>query len=325
MGIETGIQWTDHSFNPWWGCARVSPGCVHCYAETMAARWGTKWGTQAERRFFGDKHWNEPERWNKAAEKAGVRRRVFCASMADVFEDRRDLDVHRARLWKLITRTPNLDWQLLTKRPEHADRLWAQAMVDAFDGLPLIGPRWLSNVWLGTSVEDQKRADERIPELLGVPAAVRFLSVEPLLGPVDLGRYLWDDGESVEGIPAQPSSPRDSIGWVIVGGESGPGARPMQVEWARSIVRQCKDAGVSVFVKQLGARPTASYYDEAMREKYEHGGYDWPDPVGWHPGEGQPGAGALVSLTGHFSSKKGGDPEEWPEDLRVREFPEAGR
>lgn len=117
MGADSKIQWTHHTFNPWWGCARVSPGCEHCYAERDAARWGTKWGVNAERRFFGDKHWAEPLKWNRAAGKARETRRVFCASMADVFEDREDLAPHRARLYKLIESTPCLVWQLLTKRP----------------------------------------------------------------------------------------------------------------------------------------------------------------------------------------------------------------
>src|SRR5690348_736847 len=192
MGEGTKIQWTDHSFNPWWGCTRVSPGCEHCYAEAFAKRTGLGWGVAAERRFFGDKHWNEPRRWNAAAEKEGRRHRVFCASMADVFEDRPELAPWRERLWDLIDETPWLDWQLLTKRPENVNRLVTPAWHTG---------AWPENVWLGTTVEDQRRAEERIPELLNCAAKVRFLSCEPLLGPVDLDL--------------------DGIQWVIVGGESG--------------------------------------------------------------------------------------------------------
>jgi protein gp37 len=182
MSANTGIAWTDHTFNPWWGCQRVSPGCEHCYAETFDHRLGGKhWGPQAERRFFGDAHWNEPRKWNKAAREAGVRKRVFCASMADVFEARDDLNGERLRLWQLIEETPWLDWQLLTKRPENVAKI--------------LTARWLENprpnVWIGTTVEDQKRADERVPELLKVPAAVRFLSVEPLLERVSFRWARW--------------------------------------------------------------------------------------------------------------------------------------
>lgn len=309
MSAETGIAWTDATFNPWWGCQRVSPGCTNCYAETWAKRWGVGWGPSVERRFFGDKHWNEPVRWNKAAEAAGVRKRVFCASMADVFEDRRDLDDQRVRLWRLIRATPRLDWQLLTKRPENLRRM-----------LPWTGEPW-ANVWLGTTCEDQQRADERIPHLLATPAAVRFLSVEPQLGAIDLLRVkgLRGCGAAKDGECGQAWCPqvRDGephrsgrhcpiddwgdvdesdepprIHWVIVGGESGPGARPFHVEWARSIVAQCKAAEVPVFVKQLGAVPIGVKED----------GWDAPH-----------------KLT--LLSKKGGDMAEWPSDLRVREFP----
>ncbi len=139
MAKNSRIEWTTHTFNPWWGCVKVSPACKHCYAESWAKRVGSNvWGIKAERRFFGDKHWAEPLKWDVLAAASGVRARVFCASMADVFEDRRDLDVHRARLWKLIEATPHLDWLLLTKRPEIISRLapWAN--------------QWPENVWLGT-------------------------------------------------------------------------------------------------------------------------------------------------------------------------------
>lgn len=272
MGEQTAIAWTDHTFNPWWGCTRISPGCENCYAETWDRRWGeSHWGAQAPRRFFDGAHWDEPRKWNRAAEAAGRRARVFCASMADVFEDRRDLDAQRARLWDLIHETPSLDWQLLTKRPENMVRLappsWAQ--------------RWPANVWAGTTVEDQRRAEERVPRLLEVPAEVLFLSCEPLLEAVDLrialgGNVRWDStGREVS---------RDSIGWVIGGGESGPGARPFELEWGLSLLQQCSAAAVPAFLKQVGSNPV-------------HRGSPW-------------------RCTG-----KGGDPAEWPSDLRVRQFP----
>lgn len=311
MGIETEIAWTDHTFNPWWGCVRVSEGCRFCYAESWDKRYGGKnWGPQAPRRFFGDKHWNEPLRWNRDAEIAGVQRRVFCASMADVFEDRRDLDAQRERLWKLIDATPHLDWQLLTKRPENMTRLAPSSWLNG----------WPPHVWAGTTAEDQQRADERTRELLKVPAAVRFLSCEPLLGPVTL----WSDVEGVLRGPAvivsggmTVSTPHEhsegyddsqpGIDWVIVGGESGPGARQMRLAWARDLIAQCKSAGVACFTKQLGAAPTTVTLDAAGFPRTTAGGDPWP--------------ATLVKL----KSRKGGDMEEWPADLRVREFPEAAQ
>lgn len=243
MGVTTGIAWTDATFNPWWGCVRVSPACEKCYAEVFSKRMGFKvWGVQSERRMFGDAHWNEPLRWNKAAEKAGIRKRVFCASMADVFEDHPALDAPRLRLWTLIEATPWLDWQLLTKRPENIVRM-----------LPA---DWLShpraNVWLGTTAENQKYADERIPELLAVKAAVHFVSYEPALGPVDFTPWLKmfrnDHIVDPTGVAYQ------SIDWIIAGGESGDGFRPPDVEWFRSVRDQCAANGVAYFFKQHGGR-----------------------------------------------------------------------
>jgi protein gp37 len=241
MGQDSAIEWTDHTFNPWWGCTRVSPACQHCYAETLAHRFGTEWGKNADRRFFGDKHWNEPRRWDRAAAKAGVRRRVFCASMADVFEDRPELAEHRERLWRLVADTPHLDWLLLTKRPENVLSMtpWAWRVGEHSDPPHHEDPiHWPRNAWVGTTVEDQEHADERIPHLLAVPAPVRFLSCEPLLGPIwlRLGVGMRHEG----------------IGWVIAGGESGPGARPMQLEWATDLRDQATGAGVPFLFKQWG-------------------------------------------------------------------------
>lgn len=267
MGETTEIAWTDATFNPWWGCSRVSPGCEHCYAETFATRFGTSWGVSTERRLFANKHWAEPLRWNAAAEREGLRKRVFCASMADVFEDRRDLDAQRARLWTLIESTPALDWLLLTKRPNNMRVMLPEA--------------WLSeprhNVWLGTTAEDQRRANERIPELLATPAVVRFVSAEPLLGPIDFRAV---PGFNHVGLDL-------SRWWIIVGGESGRGARMFDLSWARSIVAQCRVASVPVFVKQLGAAASDAEGLVAVRLKHS----------------------------------KGGNVAEWPEDLRVREWP----
>lgn len=265
MGENSKIEWTDHTFNSWRGCAKVSPGCAHCYAETQSKRNpGTLgvWGANGERVVAAEAMWREPWKWNATAANEGVRRRVFCASMADVFEDWQGRMVNakgrelytdslgafdtpptgggrmttmadvRERLFSLIAVTPWLDWLLLTKRPENVERF---APPEWFD-------QWPFNGWLGVSVEDQQRADERIPHLLRTPATVRFLSCEPLLGPLDLGLRNWAD------------LPRDDcrIDWVIVGGESGREARPMHPAWVRAIREDCQEASVPFFFKQWG-------------------------------------------------------------------------
>jgi protein gp37 len=193
------------------------------------------WGPNSDRRVLSDKHWAEPLKWDAEAKKEGRPWRVFSSSMCDNFEDHKDVDQARERLWPLIRRTPNLHWQLLTKRIERvADRL----PKDWGNGYP--------NVWIGTSVENQKYADLRIPILLSVPAVVRFVSYEPALGPVDFKPWI-------------PGAVRDSspyIDWIISGGESGPDYRPMDVQWARDARDQCKAAGVAFFFKQSAARLT---------------------------------------------------------------------
>lgn len=223
MAANSAIEWTTHTFNPWWGCTRVSPACDHCYAETWAKRTGHDvWGQGARRRRLGDEYWRQPLRWNRAAARNGRRVRVFCASMADVFEWNRDLDDLRDRLWMLIERTPHLDWLLLTKRPQLA---------------PLLAPwadKWPTHVWLGTTVENQRFADQRIPFLLKIPCRYRFLSCEPLLGPIELSRWI------------------DALHWVIAGGESGPHARPTHPNWIRSLRDQCSTARVAFHFKQWG-------------------------------------------------------------------------
>lgn len=246
MAKESKIAWTDATFNPWWGCTKVSPGCVNCYAETFAKRTGHDiWGNAVGRRFFGDKHWADPLKWDAEAKAEGVRKRVFCASMADVFESNALLDDSRARLWTLMEKTPNLDWLLLTKRPENVRTMTLSP------GIP-------GNAWVGTSIENQEQADKRLPILLGVDAKIRWLSCEPLIGPVKLG-------SSLKGIQ-----------WVIVGGESGPGFRPMQLEWARSIMAECREHGVAFFMKQIAARvkdETAESIPADLRFR------EWPLPA----------------------------------------------
>jgi protein gp37 len=222
MGQNSRIEWTDHTFNPWWGCVKVSPACDHCYAEAFAKRTGNAvWGKDAPRRFFGDKHWAEPLKWNRQAAAVGRRARVFCASMADVFEDRADLEDARGRLYGLIEATPMLDWLLLTKRPH----VIAKALPSDW----LTNPR--PHVWFGTTVETPDYL-WRVYQLRDTPAAVRFISYEPALADV-----AW---------------PLHGIHWLIAGGESGAGCRAPEAEWMRSARDQARKAGVAFFFKQWG-------------------------------------------------------------------------
>jgi protein gp37 len=245
MSENSKIEWTDHTFNPWIGCAKVSPGCAHCYAETlMDTRYGrVKWGKGQPRQRTSAANWRKPLQWNKATEGAKERPRVFCASLADWLDDEVPVE-WLADLLDMIRRTPSLDWLLLTKRPEN----WAKLMNWCFgrlmtlthggNGLKEFVDAWIHdapprNVWIGVTVEDQQRADERIPSILSIPARVRFLSCEPLLEGVDFGNLA-------------------GINWVICGGESGPKAHPMHPDWARSLRDQCAAAGVPFYMKQMG-------------------------------------------------------------------------
>jgi protein gp37 len=222
MAAGSKIEWTDHTFNPWWGCTKVSQACRGCYAEAWAKRTGfAVWGDDAPRRFFGDKHWAEPLKWNRDAEKAGEQRRVFCASMADVFEMRSDVRTHRERLFDLIAATRALDWLLLTKRPENVRDMVPQSWLCGF---------WPDRAWLGCTFDD--KGPERMDTLCRLPASTRFVSVEPLLRETSLLPWLTH------------------LDWVIVGGESGCKARPMRDEWVRSLRDQCAGAGVKFFFKQ---------------------------------------------------------------------------
>lgn len=242
---DSRIEWTDHTFNPWWGCTKVSAGCAGCYAEAMSKRTGNRvWGDQAPRRFFGAHHWAQPLKWDAEARSSGRRARVFCASMADVFEDRQDLVAERERLWALIRATPHLDWLLLTKRAEH---IAGMLPADWGNGFP--------NVWLGTTVED-KDAYRRISHLTETPAVVRFLSVEPMLqGLPDL----WLQG----------------IDWVIVGGESGPRNRRLAADWAREVRDACKSCHLPFFFKQWGGATPKSGGRELDGRTWE----EYPRPL----------------------------------------------
>lgn len=229
MAKDSKIEWTHHTFNPWWGCRKVSPACLHCYAETWAKRLALDlWGSDTPRRYFKDEYWRQPLKWNREAERARSRRRVFCASMADVFEGRSELDEWRDRLWLLIEQTPWLDWLLLTKRIHNVS--WMVPWTT----------RWPENVWLGTTVENQRWADRRLPILLELGARVRFVSAEPLLRPISISDLLGTRAH------------RGKLHWLIAGGESGHGARPTHPQWVRSLRDECQTFGVAFHFKQWG-------------------------------------------------------------------------
>ena len=281
MAENSKIEWTDHTFNPWTGCTKVSPACDNCYAESWAKRSGlVEWGPHAERRQTSPANWKQPIKWNRQAERDGERRKVFCASLADVF-DNAVPEEWRDDLWRMIANTGHLDWLLLTKRPQNIAKMLPTAWA----------PRGWPNVWLGTTVENQTEADRRIPHLLAVPAATRFLSCEPLLGPVNLrgirrfnpkgepwidclrglvtrGDYLArSPDESSFNVRTQVIPPElPKIDWVICGGESGGNARPMHPDWARGLRDQCAVAGVPFFFKQMTKK--APIPDEFMIREF---------------------------------------------------------
>lgn len=256
MAENTKIEWADHTFNPWEGCQKVGPGCDNCYAEARDVRFtgGSHWGPGAPRRRTGAANWQKPVRWDRDAAEgvlAGrARPRVFCSSLADVFDNAVDPQ-WRLDLADLIRETPNLVWMLLTKRIGNAAAMLAAMFPE---GVP-------ETVWIGATIVTQDEANRDIPKLLSTPAAVRFLSMEPLLGPVDLTDIVRNmpNGEHVFSALECDVDPEDdyewhgrSIDWVIVGGESGPNARPMHLIWARDLRDQCQAAGVAFHFKQWG-------------------------------------------------------------------------
>ncbi|MBN3832897.1 phage Gp37/Gp68 family protein [Burkholderia sp. Ac-20344] len=280
MSENSKIEWCDHTFNPWEGCQKVGPGCDHCYAEARNTRFGggtaANWGPGAPRRRTSPANWRKPLQWNRDGTFYAIhgrRQRVFCASLADVFDNAVD-PVWRVDLFRLIAKTPNLDWLLLTKRIGNARAMLNEVIGELSCGLNTWDELPWPGVWLGATVVNQAEADRDIEKLLMTPARRRFLSMEPLLGPVDLQAWFDPTGgccmremQSCEDCPADApwihgptteyaedgsgySSPE--IDWVIVGGESGPGARPMHPDWARSLRDQCAAAGVPFLFKQWG-------------------------------------------------------------------------
>ncbi len=286
MSENTKIEWADHTFNPWLGCAKVSPACDHCYAEGWAKRSGmVQWGPNADRRRTSEATWRQPIKWNAEAERLGIRYRVFCASLADVFDNEVPAD-WRVDLFDLIRKTPHLDWLLLTKRIGNARGMIEAYIAQADIGYSVPFAAWpWPNVWLGATICNQEEADRDIPKLLATPAAKRFLSMEPLLEPVDL-RHLNKDREVNEVDCLQPDTWEEEIArwrdtgedweeefedhygvdlskglsgpmhpgvnWVIVGGESGHNARPMHPNWATGLRDQCLATGIAFCFKQWG-------------------------------------------------------------------------
>lgn len=249
MAENTAIEWADHTFNPWTGCTKVSPGCDHCYAEAWAKRSGTvRWGASEPRRRTTAANWRLPIKWNAQAEREGRRFRVFCSSLADVF-DNAVPEAWRVDMLRLIAETPNLDWLLLTKRIGNAYTMMVEAFRAGWPGHGGLWDRWpelFRNVWLGATVVDQAEADRDVPKLLAVPARVRFLSIEPMLGPISFEGLFATDAAN------DGSNALEALDWIICGGESGPHARPMHPDWARSLRDQCAAADVPFLFKQWG-------------------------------------------------------------------------
>ena len=276
MSEVTNIEWADSTFNPWEGCTKVGPGCDNCYAENRNARFAggaaINWGPGAPRRRTSVSNWQKPVTWNAQAgdffREHGRKRRVFCASLADVFDNAVDPQ-WRADLFSLIQQTPNLDWLLLTKRIANVRGMLAELAHGNDPDLSLLDMMPLPNVWIGATIVNQDEANRDIPKLLAVPARVRFLSMEPLLGPVQLTSsgfipadeegpvrigYMAgpDDGKSGLWPTPEQALGRSGLHWVIVGGESGPNARPMHPSWPRNLRDQCEAAGVPFLFKQWG-------------------------------------------------------------------------
>lgn len=291
MGAGSRIAWCDDTFNPWIGCTKVSPGCDHCYAEAIdrRMRYGgvTHWGSQVARMRTKPANWEQPLKWDKAqaayAEtmrrfgRPVTPRRVFCASMADVFDNEVPA-WWRSDLFNLVASTPNLTWLILTKRASNLAKMLPWVMAGRMP--------W-SNVWLGVSVVDQHEADRDIPKLLDVPAAIRFVSYEPAMGPVDFSPYLVEDytGNLLTG----PCQVWPALDWVIIGGESGGHARTFMHRWGKNVIAQCQAAGVAVFMKQMGSNARNA---EGEQHKYRH--------------------------------RAGADPMEWQDSMRVQQFPQEG-
>lgn len=306
MGETTNIGWvrnTDGSkgatINFWIGCTKVSEACDNCYAEALNERfgWAPGWGAGVPRYYRIENAAKEAFKLQRKAIKLGIRIRVFSNSLSDVF-DNEVSEERRHQVMAVISLTPNLDWLILTKRPkvardflgaDPADGLYEAMNAHAgelmhWDKMPERSDWPMKNLWLGTTVENQAMADLRLPILLDTPAAIHFVSIEPLLGRIDLYRGGFSFLHRLRSPAGRQYKPLD---WVIIGGESGPDARDSNLDLHREVISQCQAFGVPVFEKQLGRLPV----DGGHRLK-------------------------LVDSAG-------ADPSEWPEDLRVQEMPEV--
>lgn len=325
MSEATAIEWADSTFNPWEGCQKAGPGCDNCYAEARNARFSggqaVNWGPGAPRRRTSDANWKLPAQWQRQAAafqaKHGRRRRVFCASLADWLDNEVPVG-WLADLLHLVRKTPDLDWLLLSKRIGNW-RSRLEAARDAMLNSHMI-ECWLRgmpppNVWIGSTVVNQAEADRDVPKLLRVPAAVRFLSVEPTLGPIDLtnipvggghGHHEFDPiitGNALR--RADREAPH--LHWVICGGESGPKARPMHPDWARSLRDQCAAASVPFLWKQWGEYlPVGQVRAPGAEMVVPRTGHAWDDGMtAWRIGKAA--AGRLLDGRTH---------DEWPEVRR---------
>ena len=241
MGKNTKIEWAHHTFNPWIGCTRVGPGCDHCYAEALAKRTGmAEWGSGKPRKLTSTNNWKQPNIWNREAKVKNTRYRVFCASLADLFDNEAP-QTWRSWLFKLIQDTPHLDWIIITKRIGNVTEM-----------LPADWGMGYPNVWLMATICNQDEASRDIPKLLKTPAAIHGISAEPLLGPLEITHWTkrWQEPHSGGGW----TSHETILDWVIVGGESGPGARHMQPSWAEVIAEECNATHTPFFFKQWGGQ-----------------------------------------------------------------------
>jgi len=335
---RTSIEWTNFTSNPLQyrdpdgnvvhACIHKSGGCLHCYAETLARRWGRKgMPFTAENMKRLTPFLNENELHHMLTYKPASGKMCFVGDMTDLFGEWVPFEL-LDRLFAVFALRQDVTWQVLTKRPERMreyferDSMGAMMAEDVLlqkiANVGTLGHTWpLKNVWLGVSVEDQKTADARIPQLLQTPAAVRFVSYEPALGAVNFTRLrppnsTWYDClEGREHCGPSVSSGHPKLDWIIVGGESGPKARPFNLQWARDVIAQCKAAGVACFVKQLGARPFYKFERNVSEEQRTASG-----------GKLKISTQQLeIDTTIRLKDSAGGDPEEWFEDLRIREFP----
>lgn len=320
--MPTKIEWTQETWNPVQGCFKVSPGCKNCYAIRQVDRLANNPNEKIAKRYFNivghssiangsRRNWTGEVGIDEEVLLQPLKRRkptTYFLSLSDLFYTGRTA-THIWKVLAIISLSPHHTFQILTKYAQRMNEIMSDPRLEDHVDDEAVDLGWchanaqgrfpLPNLWLGVSVENQQYADERIPLLLKTPAALRFVSYEPALGPVDLWQYLGGDRN-----PIGPAYGGRGVDWVIVGGESGPGARPFDVEWARQTISQCRDAGVPCFVKQLGSCPIS------IPDRISHRG---------HTNNGSPRL--PDGFYRYLNDKKGGNPEEWPEDLRVRELP----